>query len=158
MSNALQIATLMTALATPITVLVMATQLYLNRKDEQVSRLYYLHNYLVGSQFGHARYHVRHELVNKPYEDWSPEDHAQANLVCGSYDQAGILFSLGLVSPKLRRSFLSSSWGESVCDQYEILGPFLKDQQTPCKTGEEFFEHFRRLHDEAAEIRSCSLT
>jgi hypothetical protein len=44
---------------------------------------------------------------------------------------------------------MSSSWGESICDQFEALQDYLADKQTPTRTGAEFFKHFTALYDEA---------
>ena len=141
-------------IVTSISIVVVIVELYSNRKDQQVSRLYYLHNYLAAEQFAQARYHVRHELESKQYSLWSAQDKIMANLVCASYDQAGVIFSFDLINVKLGKTFLKSSWGESICDQYEILEPFMKDKQTPKKTGVEFFRHFHDLYMQAKQIRN----
>ncbi|HEV3041603.1 MAG TPA: putative molybdenum carrier protein [Candidatus Angelobacter sp.] len=69
-----------------------------------------------------------------------------ANRVCASYDQAGILILDKAVDAKSAELFLRTSWGESICDQYEALQDFLEDWQTPWKRGKEFFIHFGRLY------------
>ena len=84
---------------------------------------------------------MRTELFKKDYSEWSEDDKEQANRVCASYDQAGILLSAGVVNPKTAKGFLSSSWGQSIVDQYESLEPFVNDKQTPTATGREFFHH-----------------
>lgn len=58
----------------------------------------------------------------------------QANRVCASYGQAGILISGKVINPKTAREFLNSSWGISIIDQYECLGNFLNDYQTQTQT------------------------
>lgn len=112
--------------------------------------LFYLHQYLSQIELGRSRKRVRTELFDKPYVHWSDEDKQAANSVCASYDQAGILLSAGILDNKTCRSFLSSSWGESICDQYEALKPFLDDKQTPSKIGREFFNHFSWLYRAAS--------
>jgi hypothetical protein len=109
-----------------------------------------MHQYLAQEVFSAARSRVRKQLVDRPYESWDPDDRAAANNVCASYDQAGLLLSAGILRRDTRHLFLGSSWGESICDQYETLHEFLADKQTPTRTGIEFFKHFAALYSEAA--------
>jgi hypothetical protein len=92
---------------------------------------------------------VRTELCKKPYADWTDDDKQAANDVCASYDQAAILLAARVLDSGSEKHFLRSSWGKSICHQYELLKDFLDDRQTPTETGREFFRHFGELYAKA---------
>ena len=142
---AADVATVITSVSLIITII----QLIRERGNENTASFFYLHKYLSQEQFSVARKKVRTELFKKDYSCWTEEDREHANRVCASYDQAGILISSGVVSKKAARGFLSSSWGQSIIDQFESLSPFLNDMQTPTLTGKQFFRHFEWLYRQA---------
>lgn len=121
-------------------------------RSQNLQSLFYLHQYLAQDDFSEARRRVRTRLHAVAYGAWTEIDRAAASKVCASYDQAGLLLSAGVLSDRTRKLFLDSSWGESVCDQYEALRPFLAEQQTPTRTGVEFFKHFSDLYAESAHF------
>jgi len=123
--------------------------LLLQRTSVRHQSLLHMHQYLSQSGLGTARLKVRTELFGKPYVGWSTADRELANSVCASYDQAGLLFDGGTVDKATADVFLKSSWGTSICDQYEALVPFLSDYQTPNQFGYQFFEHFTNLYEKA---------
>lgn len=125
-------------------------------RAQNLQNLFYLHQYLAQDAFSVARQVVRTRLHAVSYDEWTDADKAAANKVCASYDQAGLLIGAGVLAKPTRKLFLSSSWGESVCDQYESLRPFLDDQQTPTRTGREFFAHFTALYTEASQYHRSS--
>lgn len=125
-------------------------------RAQNLQSLFYLHQYLAQDAFSAARQRVRTRLHAVAYGDWTDDDKAAANKVCSSYDQAGLLIGAGVLAKDTRKVFLSSSWGESVCDQYESLEPFLDAQQTPTRTGREFFAHFTALYTEASQFHRTS--
>ncbi|MBB5519494.1 DUF4760 domain-containing protein [Amphiplicatus metriothermophilus] len=90
---------------------------------------FYLHQYLSQEEFSVARRELRTRLHKLDYSQWTPEDKGFANRVCASYDQAGILITGGIVDARSADVFLRSSWGESICHQYEILKEYLDDAQ-----------------------------
>lgn len=139
-------------LISALAIVVAVIQLTREVRSSSVQSLFYLHQYLAQDTFSHARKVVRTQLCNKPYADWTGEDRDAANRVCASYDQAGLLMGTGVIPKRVKRLFLASSWGNSICDQYESLVPFLDDQQTPTLTGREFFRHFSWLYLEAQGI------
>ena len=147
LSTGAQIGTILTGL----TIFFALVRLTREIRVQNLQSLFYLHQYLSQIDFGKARKAVRTKLFCKPYEEWTDEDKEAANNVCASYDQAGILISAGVLDDHTRKTFLSSSWGESICDQYECLKPFLDDMQTPNKTGREFFCHFTMLYQETSQ-------
>ena len=116
------------------------------RKGERHHAFFYLHEHLAKSEFSVARRRVRTALWRKEYSEWDDEDREMANRVCASYDQAGILILDKAIDAKSAERFLRTSWGESICDQYEALQDFLNDWQTPWKRGKDFFVHFGRLY------------
>jgi len=116
------------------------------RDQDKAQALFYLHKHLAKREFSVARRQVRTALWKKEYNEWSDEDKEMASAVCASYDQAGILILSKAVDTESADLFLESSWGESICDQYEALQEFLMDWQTPWKRGREFFAHFERLY------------
>jgi len=118
---------------------------------ERHEAFFYLHQYLAHGDFTAARMRMRRDIYKKEYARWDEEDREMANRICASYDQASILLENDVVSAKLKAAFLRGSWGESICDQYELLRPFLDDHQTPWKTGREFFKHFGALYNAACE-------
>lgn len=137
---------------TGITVFIMIVQLRNQGRDQDIQSLLYLQEYLSKDDLNRARYMIRTELCSKQYGQWSAPDKETANKICASYDQAGIIVTEGIVSKKAATLFLKSSWGESICDQYEALKPYLDEFQTPHKTGTEFFRHFAALYKSAATI------
>ncbi len=148
-----EIAANIAEVVTSISLVVAIIQLIREKGNENTSAFFYLHQYLSQEQFSIARKKVRTELFKKDYTTWTEEDREQANRVCASYDQAGILISGGVINPKTARGFLSSSWGRSIIDQYECLHAFLDDKQTPSQTGKEFFHHFTWLYLQAKKYQ-----
>ena len=150
----MDLVSLATQIATLIALITVVATLYQLRKEVRTQNLqsfFYLHKYLSQEDFSIARKRVRTELFHKKYEDWTEDDKTCANRVCASYDQTGILISIGVLDKDTRKQFLSSSWGNSIIDQYEILKPFLDDYQTPHQTGREFFRHFTMLYIETLQ-------
>lgn len=152
MENILTIGVQVSTILTSITVFVMILQLRSDTKDQDLQYLFYLHEYLSNSEFTGARHLVRTELFSKPYDQWVSSDKIAANQVCASYDQAGLLISEGVLNKKTVSLFIKSSWGESICDQFEILRPYLDDQLTPHTTGRRFFRHFDTLYRQACQL------
>lgn len=132
-----------------VSLIFVVVQLIREARGKNLQSFFYLHKYLSQNEFSAARHLVRTNLISKPYKDWVDEDKKMANKVCASYDQAGLLILTGIMNKKTKIMFLKSSWGESMCDQYEILSGFLSDKQTPNKTGKEFFCHFCDLYSMA---------
>lgn len=138
---AADIGTILAGLVTFVAIIALVREL----RAQRLQSLFYLHQYLSQIGFSDARQKVKKDLANISYINWRTEDHASAGNVAASYDQAGILI-LTVLDHQLRKAFLSSSWGESVCHQYEILAPFLEDEQAPGKSGRQFFRHFGELY------------
>jgi uncharacterized protein with von Willebrand factor type A (vWA) domain len=132
---------------TSMTVFIAVVQLIRQIKTENAQSFFYMHQYLSQEEFSTARKFVRSTLYKIPYSAWTEEHKDYANKVCSSYDQAGILLKTGAISKKNIALFLSSSWGQSIIDQYESLTAYLDDKQTPNKTGREFFVHFTELYE-----------
>ncbi len=111
---------------------------------------FYLHQYLSQDGFSVARRELRERLREIDYEDWTEDDKASANRVCASYDQAGILITGGIVDSQSAEVFLRSSWGESICHQYEALSDYLDDDRVKrgvsAIRGRDFFVHFGDLY------------
>lgn len=145
----LQIAEQIANILVGFSLIILVLQFSKDTKGQNFQALFYLHQYLAQDEFGYARYMVRKELSEKDYSEWSVENKKYANEVCASYDQAGILISFGIMSAKTKRKFLKSSWGISICEQYDILNDYLNDKQTPLQTGREFFHHFTDLYKQA---------
>lgn len=139
---------------TSISLVAAIIQLISETKAQNLQSFFYLHKYLSQDSLGFARKVVRTKLCNSPYEQWGEEEKEFANRVCASYDQTGILISIGILSKKTKVGFLLSSWGRSIVDQYESLKPFLDDKQTPNQTGREFFWHFAWLYKEAKKYHN----
>lgn len=137
---------------TSISLIIAIIQLIREKGNENTESFFYLHKYLSQEQFSTARKRIRTELFKKAYSEWTEDDKEQANRVCASYDQAGILLN-SVVNPKTAKGFLSSSWGQSIIDQYESLTPFLDDKQTPTLTGKQFFRHFTWLYHQAKKYQ-----
>lgn len=148
-----EIAANIAEVVTCISLVIAIVQLIREKGSENTSAFFYLHQYLSQEQFSAARKKVRTELFRKEYSEWSDEDKEQANRVCASYDQAGILISGKVINPKTAKGFLNSSWGTSIIDQYECLHSFLDDFQTPTQTGKQFFHHFTWLYEQAKKIQ-----
>ena len=154
---------------TSFSVLLVIIQIKKNSDTQNTSSFFYLHNFLSSEALMVARKEVRTVLYGKPYEEWTEEDKSNANRVCASYDQAGILLNYGIIDNKTKKLFLLSSWGKSILHQYEALAQFLDDRQSPacaccinkkptCEkpkcTGRAFFEHFTRLYEEVIKLRN----
>jgi len=136
---------------TGISVFFVVIQLIKEVKGQNAQALVYIHSYLSQSELNEARHTIRTELYEKKYDLWNDEDKRLANKVCSSYDQTGLLLSTGIVSNKTKEQFLKSSWGESICHQYESLDEYMHDKQTPKKEGYLFFHHFVDLYNEASK-------
>lgn len=139
-------------LISALAIVVAVVQLTKEIRASNLQSLFYLHQYLAQDTFGSARLLVRTQLHSKPYKEWSAEEKEAANRVCASYDQAGLLLSAEIIPKRVRKMFLASSWGNSICDQYESLGSYLSDRQTPTLTGAQFFRHFTWLYTQASLI------
>lgn len=149
LKDALLIGTQLASILTGISVIFVALQFIKSVKSQNLQSFFYIHQYLSNNTFGKARHTVRKELAKKAYSEWKEDDMGQVNKVCSSYDQTGILISMGVLDKKTKAKFLASSWGESICDQFEILEEFLNNYQTPNKKGKDFFVHFEELYNEA---------
>ena len=136
--------------------IIAAIALIREMRTQNLQNLFYLHQYLSQDELSNARRRVRTEIHRREYHEWNDEDREAASRVCASYDQAGLLIGAGVLNDQARKLLLSSSWGESICDQYESLQPFLYDQQTPSRTGFEFFQHFTALYNEATKFHRAS--
>jgi hypothetical protein len=85
-------------------------------------------NFLQADRVREARTTVRDKLKSKPYGEWETQDKRAAELVCSTYDVAGILmFQEKLVPPK---PFLEN-WGPSIQACYKILLPHILEMQKP---------------------------
>jgi hypothetical protein len=142
------------AIITTVSLVIAVAQLIRSMKTQDLQSFFYIHNYLSQDEFSNARKKIRTELFCTVYSCWGDEEKKSANRVCASYDQAGLLISIGVLNKKTKREFLSSSWGRSIIDQYESLKPFLDDYQTPTQTGREFFKHFTWLYNEALKYQN----
>ncbi len=145
------------SIVTSATLLIGIIELLKETRAQKWESFFHLHEYLSQEQFADARKLVRTELYRKEYALWTEEDKKSANRVCASYDQAGIMLGAGLLNKKTKKEFLKSSWGQSIIDQYNVLLPFLEDQQTPTKTGLDFFKHFVWLYEETKRMRGEDL-
>ncbi len=150
LNEVLVLGTHMAAILTGLSVVIVVLQFTKSVRVQNLQAFFYLHQYLSSNDFGEARHLVRKILYKTDYLNWTVNEKEQVNKVCSSYDQAGLLLSLGILDEKTKRKFLSSSWGESICDQYEILKGYLDDHQTPGKKGKYFFKHFVKLYEETA--------
>jgi hypothetical protein len=146
------IADIATTLAS-ISVLVALLSLKQEAKNARVQAFFYLHGFLATDTLNASRKHIRTTLAHVPYEEWDEKAKSDANNVCASYDQAGILLSTKALDNNTKKRFLESSWGVSIIDQYRLLSDFLDDNQTPYATGREFFEHFKWLNNEAEKYQ-----
>jgi hypothetical protein len=120
-------------------------------RQQNLTSFFYLHQFLSNKEYSRAPMVVRNELRNKPYVDWTAKHKQAANDVCASYDQAGILLAARTLDSASEKHFLKSSWGKSICHQYEALSEFLDDRQTPTETGRDFFGHFAELYLKARQ-------
>lgn len=146
LSDYLSIATIVAAISATIAVFALWRQI----RQQNLQSFYYIHQYLSLEEFRSARHLLRTKQHGKSISDLAePEYRQAANAVCASYDQAGILITIGGIDRNSRELFLSSSWGESVCDHYEMLASYLDTKQTPQKSGREFFRHFTDLYKQA---------
>jgi hypothetical protein len=136
---------------TGFTLIIFVIQLIKEMRNQNFQALFYLHQYLSQDEFSVSRHLSRTKLYKTPYKDWTEIEKKTANKICASYDQAGLLISAGIMNNKTKELFLRSSWGESMCDQYEILKDYLDDKQTPNKRGIEFFCHFSNLYNIARQ-------
>ncbi len=119
-------------------------------RDSDLHALFYVHGYLADERFAKARREVRSSLCSKPFKDWGEDEYEAADLVATSYDQAGILFNLGVVSDESKQRFLESSWGRSICDQWEVLDQdWLDEHKVVGRPARDFFIHFEGLYEDA---------
>jgi hypothetical protein len=83
-------------------------------------------------------------LRDKPLAQWTPDDIAQAQQVCGTYDEAGIMASHELILFPL----FADSWGDSLRKSCLILGRLVKKYRVE-RDSSEFWDDFERLAGEA---------
>lgn len=133
--------------AIPVTigVIIAAVTLYKHWRVAQIQNFFYLHNLLSRQEYAAARRKMR-EYGKSPRfrkdKTFPKSLKESADLVCASYDQAGILIEAGLLSSRDRRKFYESSWGQSIVEQFEWLRLYLNE---PGKDRIEFFRHFVAL-------------
>ena len=107
------------SLTTLITLLLLGSHRRAQRYSWDAQRLLYLHGYLSNPEQMSARRMLRSK---REVERWETEEDEQADKVSAAYDQAGILLlAPGLVNSKQTRYLLRSSWGKSICEQYELI-------------------------------------
>ena len=111
---------------------------------------------LLTPDFVNARRHIRANrkwLTERRVEQWASEDLRCADLVCASYDQAGLLIiEANLLGTEGTETFLDSSWGDSIVTQYDTLIPYL-DADDGGGPRRDFFRHFVDLHELSAARR-----
>ncbi len=89
------------------------------RYSWDTQRLLYLHGFLSSSDQMAARRWLR---ARKDETAWDVKEDEFADVVSAAYDQAGILLlAPGLVNSKQTKYLLRSSWGKSICEQYELI-------------------------------------
>jgi hypothetical protein len=144
------IAGLVAAVGAPIALLTFKA----DREQKVNEQIFYLHDYLTRKEFHDSRLLIREHMPPKPIEAWTDAEKQAANFVCSSYDQAGILIVNRIIGPFPARVFLESSWGESICHQYEKLAPYLDSPRTPGGlTGREYFWTFGKLYVQARDVQ-----
>lgn len=136
-----------------LAIVIAMVQLAREIRTRNFQALYYLHKYLSQDHLSRARHRLRTELLDKRLADWTDEDREAANRVCASYDQAGFLISERVLPRGTKSAFLRSSWGDSICDQHDILRDYLHSRLTPTLTGQAFFRHFQYLYREACRVQ-----
>jgi hypothetical protein len=144
---------IITNIFSSIAVLIAIVQFTREIRTQNHQSFFYLHEYLSQDVFSVARRNIRTMEHGKPYEKWNVNDKNNANYICTSYDQAGILIEIGAIDKKTAVNFLKTSWGDSIIDQYELLSPYLDAKQTPTQYGRDFFRHFYLLYLNAKQVR-----
>ena len=132
-------------LASVAAVLIARLQSKAAKRTASVQNLMTLLHFLYDRDLSKHRKTVRSDLGEKKHAEWTEEDRRAAHSVCSSYDFAGLLVKGGLVPEGL---FLES-WGESVCDLYEILTPYLQSMHAESQSGHEYWSSYSWLYTRA---------
>lgn len=107
--------------------------------------LFYVHQFASRPEFVTARMQIRSSPPPLSLKDWTKDQCMAADLVCGCYDQVGLLLE-NPPGSQIVDDFLQSSWGQSVVMQADWLSPYLD-----VKGRRQFFRHFVAL---AAKARA----
>jgi hypothetical protein len=89
-------------------------------------------------------------LRDKDFTLWSPAEQAQAEIVCHSFDQIGIMIKNGMVKPQT----LIDGWYASIVESWKILEPFIRSRRKEFGA-ENLGAGFRYLFDEVKKIKKA---
>ncbi len=138
--------------------------LFFHRRAERYTwdaqRLFYLHGFLSMPYHMNARRRLR-DLVEAKIDAvaWPPDARRAVDVVCGAYDQAGVLlFAPGAISPKQQYYFLRTSWGISIQELHDAItkyqSPRCNEEKEKFYTIDNYFVHFSELNAAARAARS----
>jgi hypothetical protein len=123
-------------------------------------RLLYLHSFLSSAEQMEARRSLRSKT---DVATWQTKDDDFADVISAAYDQAGILLlAPGLVTSKQTKYLLKSSWGKSICEQFEHIEKrenyrdLTKSLPLKTHTLKNHFVHFGDLYRLAKKAREPS--
>jgi hypothetical protein len=70
-----------------------------------------------------ARKSVMEDLRNKPRVAWTAQDIHDAEVVCHTYDSAGLMAKWQMIPT----DYIAESWGDSLCKTWSILKPLVEE-------------------------------
>lgn len=89
-------------------------------------------------------------LREKDFVLWSTTERAQAEVVCYTFDQIGIMIKNGMVKPQT----IYDGWYSTVIESWKILEPFIRSKRKEYGS-ENVGSGFRYLFDEMRKIRKA---
>jgi len=100
-----------------------------------------------------ARVVIHAHLSRKPFTTWTEEEIHAASKFCSAYANAGTVLKSGLVPPEP----IIETWGLSFRATYEILEPFIRDQQQSEKVGPVYWADLDWVYQQAVEAEGLKL-
>lgn len=121
-------------------------------RGQNLTGLFYLHQYLAQPRFADARRATRTRLAHLPFEEWTESDVDVAFDVALSFEEAALLLGGEVLNDKGRELMMSSYWGRSILEYYAILQDFMQAPMSATMTGAQYFPNFTALHEEALAV------
>jgi hypothetical protein len=135
--------TVSSAVAILLTLYYVARQVTEGRRSAYATSFATLYAVLQAKDVTEARRHVMTTLATKSRPTWDQHDREQANIVCSTYDAAGIMCRKGLIPVEI----VADSWGDSIRRCWTTLGPHTQSLRSA--HGQEKWDDFEWLAEQA---------
>jgi hypothetical protein len=133
------------------TLLVMRQQLLTMQQASVGQNTLALIDFIQAPDIRKARTIVRVDLRDKDFNQWTPEEKRNADIVCSNYDVLAVLLLQQKLAPM--DPFIEN-WGPSICDCFKILENYVHHMQSPNRSGPDYWDDFVQLHQLASLHKS----